>query len=96
MTEPLVWAEGVSRSFRTNAGWLARRREIKAVRDVDLVVGRGEAVGVVGESGCGKTTLGRMLLHLLAADRRPRLLRGPRAGRADAGDAAARCAPACR
>jgi oligopeptide transport system ATP-binding protein len=65
MTEPLVWAEGVSRSFRTNAGWLARRREIKAVREVDIVVGRGEAVGVVGESGCGKSTLGRMLLHLL-------------------------------
>ncbi len=65
MTAPLVWAESVSRNFRTNTGWLSRRREIKAVREVDLVVGRGEAVGVVGESGCGKSTLGRMLLHLL-------------------------------
>jgi oligopeptide/dipeptide ABC transporter ATP-binding protein len=36
-----------------------------AVREVDLIIGRGEAVGVVGESGCGKSTLGRMLLHLL-------------------------------
>jgi len=65
MTTPLVWAEGVSRSFRSSSGWLTRRREIKAVREVDITVGRGEAVGVVGESGCGKSTLGRMLLHLL-------------------------------
>ena len=63
---PLVWAENVSRSFGGRSGWLARRSEIKAVREVDLAVGRGEAVGVVGESGCGKSTLGRMLLHLLA------------------------------
>jgi oligopeptide transport system ATP-binding protein len=65
MTAPLVWAENVSRSFRGRAGWL-KRTEIKAVREVNLVVGRGEAVGVVGESGCGKSTLGRMLLHLLS------------------------------
>jgi oligopeptide transport system ATP-binding protein len=63
---PLVWAENVSRSFAGRSGWLARRSEIKAVREVNLTVGRGEAVGVVGESGCGKSTLGRMLLHLLA------------------------------
>jgi oligopeptide/dipeptide ABC transporter ATP-binding protein len=65
MTAPLVWAENVSRSFASRSGWLARKNEIKAVREVDLIVGRGEAVGVVGESGCGKSTLGRMLLHLL-------------------------------
>jgi oligopeptide/dipeptide ABC transporter ATP-binding protein len=64
MTAPLVSAEGVSRSFASRSGWLARRNEIRAVREVDLIVGRGEAVGVVGESGCGKSTLGRMLLHL--------------------------------
>jgi oligopeptide/dipeptide ABC transporter ATP-binding protein len=64
MTVPLVWAENVSRSFRGRARWLAPI-EIKAVREVDLTIGRGEAVGVVGESGCGKSTLGRMLLHLL-------------------------------
>jgi oligopeptide/dipeptide ABC transporter ATP-binding protein len=64
MSAPLVAAESVSRSFVGRAGWLARKREIKAVREVDLVVERSEAVGVVGESGCGKSTLGRMLLHL--------------------------------
>jgi oligopeptide transport system ATP-binding protein len=65
MSAPLVRAEQVSRSFAGRSGWLMRRAEVKAVRDVDLTVGRGEAVGVVGESGCGKSTLGRMLLHLL-------------------------------
>jgi oligopeptide/dipeptide ABC transporter ATP-binding protein len=65
MTAPLVRAERVSRSFASRSGWLARRAEVKAVREVDLTIGRGEALGVVGESGCGKSTLGRMLLHLL-------------------------------
>ena len=64
MSVPLVRAENVSRSFRGRAGWFAHT-EVKAVREVDLIIGRGEAVGVVGESGCGKSTLGRMLLHLL-------------------------------
>ena len=65
MTAPLVRAEHVSRSFVGRSGWLARRAEVKAVREVDLTIGRGEALGVVGESGCGKSILGRMLLHLL-------------------------------
>jgi oligopeptide/dipeptide ABC transporter ATP-binding protein len=65
MTAPLVRAERVSCSFASRSGWLARRAEVKAVREVDLTIGRGEALGVVGESGCGKSTLGRMLLHLL-------------------------------
>ena len=64
MNAPLVRAENVSRSFRGRAGWFARS-EVKAVREVDLTIGRGEAVGAVGESGCGKSTLGRLLLHLL-------------------------------
>ncbi|MHC4861564.1 MAG: ABC transporter ATP-binding protein [Planctomycetota bacterium] len=44
--------------FQRTAGW------VKAVDDVDLVVKRGQTVGLVGESGCGKTTLGRTLLRL--------------------------------
>jgi oligopeptide transport system ATP-binding protein len=64
MNGALVRADKVSRSFRGRTGWFART-EVKAVREVDLTIGRGEAVGVVGESGCGKSTLGRLLLHLL-------------------------------
>ena len=63
---PLIEADGVSRAFRSRRGLLGRRRDILAVRDVDLAVGRHEAVGLVGESGCGKSTLGHLLLRLLA------------------------------
>ena len=62
----LVRAEGVSRRFHARGGgWFGRGGDVLAVRDVELTIGRGEAVGVVGESGCGKTTLGRLLLNLL-------------------------------
>jgi ABC-type oligopeptide transport system ATPase subunit len=66
---PLIEAEGLSRSFRARHDLIARSAEIMAVHEVSLRLDRGEAVGLVGESGCGKTTLGRMLVYLLAPSR---------------------------
>jgi peptide/nickel transport system ATP-binding protein len=59
MTTPLIELEGVSRTFTTPAG------TIKAVDKVSLAMSSGEAICLVGESGCGKTTTGRMLAGLL-------------------------------
>jgi len=64
--QPLLHARNVSRSFRVSAGVLRRARTLTAVNDVSLVVRPGEVVGLVGESGCGKTTLARLALGLLA------------------------------
>src|SRR5262245_36972383 len=62
---PLLEARNVSRSFRVSAGALRRALTLTAVNDVGLAVRPGEVLGLVGESGCGKTTLARMLLGLL-------------------------------
>ena len=66
MNAPALEARGVTRAFKVKAGLFSRARVLTAVNDVSLAVPRGSVVGLVGESGCGKTTLARMMLGLLA------------------------------
>lgn len=69
MNQALIRAEGLGKTFGDTGGFsLGRaRRGVRAVDDVSFSVGRGETVAVVGESGCGKSTMGRLLLRLINA-----------------------------
>ncbi len=64
----LLHLEGVSRTYRHRRGLLGRSVPVRAVQDLSLVVERGRTLGVVGESGCGKSTAGRLALGLEAPD----------------------------
>ena len=63
---PLVELRGLKMHFPITEGIIARRKigEVKAVDGVNLTIRRGETLGLVGESGCGKTTMGRCILRL--------------------------------
>jgi oligopeptide/dipeptide ABC transporter ATP-binding protein len=67
-SKPLLDVQNVFTYYPIRAGILQRVvAEVKAVDDVSFTVNRGETVGLVGESGCGKTTIGRTILRLQKA-----------------------------
>jgi oligopeptide/dipeptide ABC transporter ATP-binding protein len=67
---PLLEAEGLVKEFGHRGGAARRsaRRVLRAVDGASLVVQAGQALGIVGESACGKTTLGRLLVGLHEPD----------------------------
>ncbi|CAH8768533.1 ABC transporter ATP-binding protein [Paenibacillus dendritiformis] len=66
MTQPLVQVENLKMHFPIKGGPLGKTvSAVKAVDGVSFHINKGETLGLVGESGCGKSTTGRMLLRLL-------------------------------
>jgi oligopeptide transport system ATP-binding protein len=66
MTDALIEARSLTKHFRLPGGWLSGvKRNVYAVDDFNLSIQIGETFGLVGESGCGKTTIGRLLLRLI-------------------------------
>jgi peptide/nickel transport system ATP-binding protein len=64
MSSPLLLIEDLKKYFEIRRGFFGRKGYIRAVDGVSLTLNRGEAISIVGESGCGKTTLGKTILRL--------------------------------
>jgi oligopeptide transport system ATP-binding protein len=65
MSEPLLRVEALSKHFPVTKGVFSRvSGQVRAVDEVSFELARGETLGLVGESGCGKSTVGRTLLRL--------------------------------
>ncbi len=68
VAQPLLTVQGLTKHFPVRGDLFGERKTVRAVDDVSFTVGKGETVGIVGESGCGKSTTARLLMHLMKRD----------------------------
>ena len=64
MTEPIVELDGVHVVHTARTGGLLRRDRVHALTDADVTISKGEVLGIVGESGCGKSTMAKVAVGL--------------------------------
>lgn len=64
MSEPLLKVKNLRKSFSADSSSWFKKQEVKAVNGISFEIHEGETFGIVGESGCGKSTTGRTLLRL--------------------------------
>src|SRR6266851_7785110 len=85
--DPILEVRGLKTYFPVTAGLLQRTvAHVRAVDGVDLTIKQGETLGLVGESGCGKTTLGRSILRLVEPTEGQVLFKGEDLTRLKGGD----------
>src|SRR6186997_2145990 len=66
--QPLLQVQNLVKHFGLGSGLFGTRSVVRAVDDISLTVDKGEVVGIVGESGCGKSTTARLIIGLIEAD----------------------------
>ncbi|MFB0845463.1 ABC transporter ATP-binding protein [Paenibacillus oleatilyticus] len=66
MTKPLVEVKNLRKVFPIKKGWFGKPALLQAVDNVSFSIRKGETFSIVGESGCGKSTTGRLITRLLA------------------------------
>ncbi len=66
--QPLLQVNGLTKHFPVRGGLFGARKTVRAVDDVSFSILKGETVGIVGESGCGKSTTARLLMHLMTIE----------------------------
>jgi peptide/nickel transport system ATP-binding protein len=87
MSAPLLEVRHLAKYFPVRAGVFLRKvGQVHAVDDLSFTLERGRTLGLVGESGCGKTTVGRTILNLLPKSRGQVLFEGRDLGELDHGE----------
>jgi len=82
--QPMLQAAGLNKHFPLKGSLFSRTKAtVHAVDDVSFDVSRGETLGIVGESGCGKSTMARLLMHLFRPDSGAVSFEGKRVGSTD-------------
>ena len=78
--QPLLEVRALSKHFPVRSGFLGKTGVVRAVDDVSFSVDKGEVLGIVGESGCGKSTTARLVIGLIEPDAGSIVLDGEKLG----------------